>query len=150
VSQKTTRRDLEFLQEIAFPMEAVGGDRGRKAWRYTGSGNGNGSAFPLTFTYDEAAAIYRARRSLQPLAGTNLGEAADSAMQKIRCTLGEKALEFFGRLQSACVSPRKMGARLFMKGKSRTQLNSSIAPAQSIAVADRKRRTNVLLLQGGP
>ena len=88
VSQKTIRRDLEFFQGINYPVEQASGDRGRKTWRHTG----NGKLLPLTFTYDEAAALYLARRFLQPLAGTNLGDAADSALRKIRCTLGEKAL----------------------------------------------------------
>jgi len=94
VSEKTIRRDLEFLQGINYPIEEAVGDRGRKTWRYIG----NGSLPPLTFTYDEAAALYLARRFLEPLAGTNLGDAADSALQKIRCTLGEKALEFFDQV----------------------------------------------------
>jgi predicted DNA-binding transcriptional regulator YafY len=97
VSQKTIRRDLEFLQRINIPIEEVTGPRGRKTWRMIGKAN----SAPLTFTYDEAVAIYLGRRFLQPLTGTNLGEAAESALRKIRCTLGEKALEFFARLQNA-------------------------------------------------
>ncbi len=93
-SERTIRRDLNSLCKINFPIEESTGDRGRKTWRYTG----NGKLLPLTFTYDEAAALYLARRFLQPLAGTNLGDAADSALRKIRCTLGEKALEFFDQL----------------------------------------------------
>jgi len=106
VSEKTIRRDLEFLQQISYPIDEVTGDRGRKTWRY----NGNGNPLPLSFTYDEAAALYVARRFLQPLAGTNLGDAADSALRKIHCTLGERALEFFERFQGAFHIPTS-GAR---------------------------------------
>ncbi|MGO9468027.1 MAG: helix-turn-helix transcriptional regulator [Isosphaeraceae bacterium] len=93
-SPKTIRRDLGFLQGINYPVEGVSGERGCKTWRYTG----NGKLLPLTFSYDEAAALYLARQFLEPLAGTNLGDAADSALRKIRCTLGEKALEFFDQV----------------------------------------------------
>jgi predicted DNA-binding transcriptional regulator YafY len=97
VSEKAIWRDLGFLQKIGFPLDGVAGDRGRKIWRYVG----NGKALSLRFTYDEAAALYVARRFLQPLSGTLLGEAADSALRKIRCTLGDDVLELFERFQGA-------------------------------------------------
>jgi len=93
-SERTVRRDLNFLRQINYPISEEVGDRGRKTWRHIG----NGSPLPLTFTYDEAAALVLARQSLQPLAGTYLGDAADSALLKIRCTLGESALAFFDKL----------------------------------------------------
>ncbi len=97
VSEKTIRRDLTSLSRANYLIAADTGQRGRKTWRYVG----NGKPLPLNFTYDEAAALYVARRFLQPLTGTLLGDAADSALRKIRCTLGEEALELFERFQGA-------------------------------------------------
>jgi len=51
----------------------------------------------LTFTFDEAMALYLGRRFLEPLAGTLFWEAAQRAFRKIRATLGPGALKYIDR-----------------------------------------------------
>jgi proteasome accessory factor B len=67
------------------PLECVTADRGKKVWRL---GEGRRRP-PLSFTYEEAAALYLGRQFLEPMAGSPFWSAAQSAWQKIRSTLGE-------------------------------------------------------------
>jgi predicted DNA-binding transcriptional regulator YafY len=97
VSAKTIRRDIVLFRSVGIPLEETVGDFGRKKWRLTRAGN----PVPLSFSFDEAAALYLGRRLLEPLAGTAFGEASGRAFQKIRATLGQGALDYvdcFGRL----------------------------------------------------
>jgi len=66
------------------------GERGRKTWRL----GGGASVPPLQFTFDEAVVLYLARPFLEPLAGTQLWQAAHSALRKIRATLDERAIAY--------------------------------------------------------
>lgn len=97
VSEKTIRRDLETFQRAGFPLEETVGDYGRKKWHMDPARTRPG----LTFTFDEAMALYLGRRFLEPLAGTVFWEAAQRAFRKIRATLGPGAIEYlerFGRM----------------------------------------------------
>jgi proteasome accessory factor B len=83
VSIKTIRRDLETFQTAGFPLKEVVGDFGRKKWHLE-------SAKPpaeLSFTWDEAAALYLGRRLLEPLMGTIFWQAAREAFRKIQAVL---------------------------------------------------------------
>lgn len=93
VSAKTVRRDLEMFQQAGFPLEETVEDFGRKRWRLDPSKTGPG----LSFAFDEAIALYLARRLLEPLAGTPFWEAAQRAFKKIRATLGAEALKYVDR-----------------------------------------------------
>jgi hypothetical protein len=84
VTQKTIRRDLRVFKEVGFPVEETVGDRGRKAWRMSPP---SGQP-PLSFAYDEALALYLARRLMEPLLGTPFWEASCRAFRKIKVTLG--------------------------------------------------------------
>jgi len=90
VAEKTIRRDLALFQRLGFPLMETNGERGRKTWRLAGGG----SAPPLQFTFDEAVVLYLARPFLEPLAGTQLWQAAHSALRKIRATLDERAIAY--------------------------------------------------------
>ena len=90
VAEKTIRRDLLLFQKRGFPLRVTNGERGRKTYRLAHADN----VPPLTFAFDEALVIYLARPFLEPLAGTQLWEAAHSALKKIRATLSESALEY--------------------------------------------------------
>ncbi|HWB00111.1 MAG TPA: WYL domain-containing protein [Pirellulales bacterium] len=90
VNEKTIRRDLQLFANVGFPLEEAVGDHGRKTWRLRSVG-----AEPeLSFAVDEALALYLGRRFLEPLAGTFLWEATQSAFRKIRACLGKSALEY--------------------------------------------------------
>ena len=91
VTEKTIRRDLTRLTRAGFPLVESTEDHGRKTWRLAN----DGKLPPLTFTFDEALVLHLARPFLEPLAGTQLWQAAHSALRKIRATLNESALAYF-------------------------------------------------------
>ena len=90
VTEKTIRRDFLRLKKCGFPLVESTEDHGRKTWRVTN----DGKLPPLTFAIDEAVVLYLARPFLEPLVGTDLWEAAHSAMRKIRATLNEASLKY--------------------------------------------------------
>lgn len=94
VSLKTVRRDLELLQEAGFPLEEHAVEFGRKQWRI----EPKRGVPDLSFTFDEALALYLARRFLEPLAGTMFWEAAQQAFKKIRVSLGPKVIKYLDRM----------------------------------------------------
>jgi len=93
VSEKTVRRDLETFRKVGFPLHEQVGAHGRKTWRVQPTGDPPG----LSFTFDEAVALYLGRRLLEPLAGTVFWDAAQRAFRKIRATLGSEALNYVDR-----------------------------------------------------
>lgn len=92
-SEKTVRRDLEAFQKVGFPLQEHVGPHGRKAWFLHSAADSPG----LSFTFDEAIALYLGRRLLEPLAGTVFWDAAQRAFKKIRATLGVEALRYVER-----------------------------------------------------
>ena len=93
VSVKTIRRDLETFQTAGFPLREVVGDFGRKKWHLE-------SAKPpaeLSFTWDEAAALYLGRRLLEPLMGTIFWQAAREAFRKIQAVLEPVPLAYLDK-----------------------------------------------------
>lgn len=92
-SVKTVRRDLETFRQAGFPLEEKVEEFGRKKWRIDPAKTGPG----LTFAFDEALALYLARRLLDPLAGTPFWEAAQRAFRKVRATLGAGATKYVDR-----------------------------------------------------
>lgn len=93
VSVKTVRRDLVAFQQAGFPLEEHREKHGRKVWRLH-----PGCAPGISFTLDEALALYLGRRLLDPLAGTYLWDAAQRAFRKVRACLGTNALNYIERL----------------------------------------------------
>ncbi len=95
VVEKTIRRDLDLFRQVGLPVEAatVSGDRGCKRWRIVGT---RGQP-PLTFNFQEAAALYLASQLLEPLAGTPFWESAQSALRRIRSMLGASASRYLDR-----------------------------------------------------
>lgn len=94
VSQKTILRDLKLLRLLAFPIDETVGEFGRKHWRMTDAGG-----LPsLSFTLEEAAALYLGRQYLEGLAGTLFWSGAQSAFTKIKSALGDAALRHITKL----------------------------------------------------
>ncbi|NQU21309.1 MAG: WYL domain-containing protein [Candidatus Nealsonbacteria bacterium] len=93
VSDKTVRRDLETFQKAGFPLEETVGDHGLKRWRIDPAKTQPG----LTFTFDEAIALYLGRHLMEPLAGTVFWEASQRAFKKVRASLGTDALKYVDR-----------------------------------------------------
>lgn len=96
VNQKTISRDLQLLARVGFPVSETTGDHGRKHWKLDGT-----AAPALSFTLTEAASLYLARRFLDPLAGTDFWEGAQSAFRKIRANLGNDALRYLEKIAVA-------------------------------------------------
>jgi predicted DNA-binding transcriptional regulator YafY len=94
VGPKTITRDLGRFVRIGVRLVESNGERGRKTWRLSD----NGRMPPLSLTYDETVVLYLGRRLLSPLAGTSLWDATQSAMRKIRATLGEQALQYLDEM----------------------------------------------------
>jgi proteasome accessory factor B len=94
VTEKTIRRDLKAFCDVGFPIVETVGDHGRKTWRVKAAGDQP----EMSFAFDEALALYLGRRFLEPLAGTYLWEAAQSAFKKIRSCLGKKALAYLDKM----------------------------------------------------
>ena len=93
VGLKTIRRDLTALQAAGLPVEETVLSRGLKRWRI----DPERWQPSLGFAFDEAVALYIARRLLEPLAGTPFWSAAQSALKKTRATLSAAALEYIDR-----------------------------------------------------
>lgn len=94
VHTKTVRRAITSLQEAGFAVVEKTGPRGRKTWHVqTQEG-----LTQLTFTFDEALALYLGRRFLTPMAGTHIWTAANQAFQKIRACLGSTAVKYVDEL----------------------------------------------------
>jgi predicted DNA-binding transcriptional regulator YafY len=74
VGEKTIRRDLNVFREIGFPIEEAVGPHGRKTWRLKPLQH----ELPMSFTCDEAMALYLGRQLLEPLAGTFFWQAAQA------------------------------------------------------------------------
>ena len=110
VSRKTIRRDLETFQQVGFPLEETVEQHGRKQWRI----DANKSQPGLSFAFDEALALYLARRLMEPLAGTPFWEAAQRAFRKIRATLGSEALKYVGRF-AELFNPTTVGVSDYSK-----------------------------------
>lgn len=94
VDQKTVRRDITHLQEVGLPIQHATGPRGRKTWSCQSDQMVEG----LSFTFEEAAALYLGRRLLEPMAGTVFFDAADAAFRKIRTVLTTETQRYLGQL----------------------------------------------------
>jgi len=94
VTEKTIRRDLQTFQSVGFPLAEDIGDFGRKTWRLETGPNQAG----MNFTFDEAIALFLGRRFLEPLAGTLLWDATQSAFRKIRACLSKTSLDYLAKM----------------------------------------------------
>jgi len=97
VDPKTIHRDLLLLRRLGFQLKFESGHRGLKHWKL-----GDAAGLPqLSFTLEEAAALYLGRQFLEPLAGTDFFRGAQSAFAKIRSTLGDAPLRHLEKLAAA-------------------------------------------------
>ena len=137
VTEKTIRRDLQAFQEAGFPLEETVGDHGRKSWRvHTGNGHPE-----LSFGFDEALALYLGRRFLEPLAGTMLWDAAQSAFKKIRACLGKTALDYLEKM-AAHLHQTSVGAGDYsQKADQIDQLMQAIEDRRATHISYRSQRS---------
>jgi predicted DNA-binding transcriptional regulator YafY len=95
VEPKTVRRYLNLFREIGFPIVEVALARGLKKYRLDPE-----VGVPLSFSFDEAVALYLGRRFLEPLAGTAIAEASNTAFDKIRSTLGASSIDYINQFDA--------------------------------------------------
>jgi predicted DNA-binding transcriptional regulator YafY len=105
VSEKTVRRDLEALESVEFPLSAINGPHGKRRWQV----DVKAPEFQINFDTCEIAALYLARRFLEPLAGTLFWDSIQSSFQKIQTGLGEAAIEHLEML-ARCFHHTSIGA----------------------------------------
>jgi len=97
VSSRTLLRDLRLLKSVGFPLVEQKRDRGKKFWRMddaTGIGQ-------LSFTLEEAAALYLGRQFLEVFAGTFFWTGSQQAYQKIRSALSDHVVHYLEKLASS-------------------------------------------------
>lgn len=95
VEPKTVRRYLNMFREIGFPIVEDVLARGLKKYRLDPD-----VGAPLSFSFDEAVALYLGRRFLEPLAGTAIAEASNTAFDKIRSTLGASSIDYINQFDA--------------------------------------------------
>lgn len=95
VSTRTLQRDLEFLDEVGFPLAHEADVYGKRFWRlphdYFQSG-------PLVLSLTEAISLHLAEHLFAPLAGTQFAGGLRSILDKIRSQVPAKALDYFRQL----------------------------------------------------
>lgn len=98
VVERTIRRDIQTLQQAGFPIQDVHvSAHGKRHWKL----ESEREFLDLNFSWDEAIALYFARRHLDPLAGTLLWTSLTNAFKKIRASMGENALHHLERMRDA-------------------------------------------------
>ncbi|QDT37595.1 helix-turn-helix transcriptional regulator [Stratiformator vulcanicus] len=96
-SEKTIRRDISALQQSGFPLEEIEEAYGRKRWRMAADeGLAN-----VRLDASELLSIYVAVKKMESFAGTPLWEGVESAIRKIRSTVGESLIRYLDKVERA-------------------------------------------------
>jgi predicted DNA-binding transcriptional regulator YafY len=108
VCTRTTRRDLDALQEAGFPVYDERVD-GRTRWKL------DQAPFKVLsetgFTLSEACALYFSRAVLEGLAGTPFRSDLSQAFKKIEAALKPAMRKFLDKLPAVLVAKRPVGRR---------------------------------------
>lgn len=97
VTTRTVQRDLVVLESSGFPLESEKRN-GTVFWRLT---RGFESAVPISLTREEAMALHFCRGLLDPLKGTPIYEALESALGKIARASSPRASRPYAELEKA-------------------------------------------------
>lgn len=95
VSERTIQRDIEFLQEVGFPVEFEEDDAARRHWRLP---HDYFQSAPLVLSLTEAISLHLAGHLFAPLAGTQFATGLDAILGKIRSRIPGPALDYFRAL----------------------------------------------------
>jgi predicted DNA-binding transcriptional regulator YafY len=95
VSERTIQRDFEMLQDLGFPVEHQEDEYGKRYWWMPHDFFRTG---PLVLSLTEAVSLHLAERMFGSLEGTHLAEGWQTALEKIRSIVPQKALEHFAEL----------------------------------------------------
>lgn len=94
MGDKTVRRDLAELRDAGVPLIESVGEFGRKTFAID-----HQDVPLLSFTFDEALALFLCNQAILPLADTYFWESANQAFAKIEATLGKKARSYVERMR---------------------------------------------------
>ena len=96
-NKRTVQRDLGVLQDI-FPIHYEQRDRGKRFWNLAGN---TIESDKLQLTMTEMISLFLSQQLLLPLSGTQFGDGLQTALQKIRALLPERALTYFEGLDES-------------------------------------------------
>ncbi|MGC9455546.1 MAG: helix-turn-helix transcriptional regulator [Phycisphaerae bacterium] len=96
-SQRTVQRDVSVLRDI-FPISYRQGPRGLRYWKLE---TGTVESDKLELTMTEMLSLFLSQQLLLPLSGTQFGDGLQTAIQKIRAMLPERALNYFEKLDES-------------------------------------------------
>ena len=96
-SRRTVQRDLRVLA-AAFPLRAEDREAGRKYWTLAPHVL---ESEQLQLTVTEMLSLFLSQQLLLPLAGTQFGDGLQTALQKIRALLPQRALSYFEDLDES-------------------------------------------------
>ncbi len=96
VSTRTTHRDLVDLKKLGIPIVEDVEKFGKKFWKFRADARPHQRTKALTF--DEIFAISLGSRFLDQLEGTRIGDSIRTALEKIRQSIGIRALVYFSPL----------------------------------------------------
>lgn len=134
VSDKTIRRDVKALQEAGFAIEERVEDHGRKTFTL------EKAELPLlTFTCDEALALYLCRSASRHWTGTYVAESLQNAFRKIQATLPRKTGEYLERMASRFKRTSPEGA-YGAKGELLDALQIGVEDSREVRVTYRSER----------
>ena len=103
VSARTIQRDISCMKDAGVGIDEEQNQSSGKKFLSI--------IFPtedanIRLSYDEAVALYIGRQFLEPMMGSILWEAVNSGLEKIRKSLGTRALFFYDRLASKALQTR--------------------------------------------
>lgn len=96
-NKRTVQRDLNVLQDI-IPISHVQRDHSKRFWKLA---DRTVESEQLQLTMTEMLSLFLSQQLLLPLAGTQLGDGLQTALEKIRALLPTKALTYFEGLDGA-------------------------------------------------
>jgi len=112
VGKRTVQRDIAVLEEVGFPITSEERD-GTGFWHLM---DGFHIEAPVSLTLTEQMALYFSRGLLQPLQGTPVYDALQSALQKIGATLPPQSFQFLRGLDNA-ISVQGLGSKDYSRSK---------------------------------
>jgi predicted DNA-binding transcriptional regulator YafY len=103
VTERTIQRDFEILQEKGFPVDFAEDEYGKRYWKLPHDFFKMGH---LILGPTEALSLILAEQLFEPIEGTHLAEGLHSVLEKIRCSLPAKALDYFADVDTLTYIPK--------------------------------------------
>ncbi len=131
VAERTIQRDIEMLEEAGFPLEHQVDDANRRHWRLPHDFFRNG---PIVLTPTEAVSLTLAERLFGALAGTHLVDGLESLLDKVRRSLPQQAVDYFGAIDDIIHVRRRGRVRYAAKREIIRLLVDAAAQARTVSL----------------